>query len=68
MTDNERMLVELINTISEGAMRADDKIITAIENIAKTTKAVILELNNKVVDLDERLARLENKINGRSTN
>lgn len=62
MTEHEQILVDMIKMATEGSMKADDRILDAIEHIAKTTKTVILELNDKIVDLEERVARIENKV------
>lgn len=62
MTNSEKILVDMIKTVTDGSMKADDRILDALEAIAKTTREVILTLNNKIVDLEERVARLENKV------
>lgn len=62
MTNSEKILVDMIKTVTDGSMKADDRILDALEAIAKTTRETILTLNNKIVDLEERVARLENKV------
>lgn len=61
MTENEKLLLDMIKTVTDGAIKGDDKILEAIETIANRTKDVVLKLNDKIVDLDERVHRLENQ-------
>lgn len=69
MTNKEvETLGEIIKIVSSGAMKSDDKILDLITYLATKTRDIMLEMtekmiaiNDRVVDLDERLHRLENK-------
>ncbi len=69
MTNKEVVaLGEIVKMLSEGTTKGDEKILDLITFTATKTRDIMLELvekviaiNDRVVDLDERIARLENK-------
>ena len=52
---------QMVNVLSTCSGAADDKLMETIEMTTKKTLDIILDINNKIVDLDERIHILENR-------
>jgi hypothetical protein len=57
--EDAKNIVELIRDVNLGLTQSDKKIVDLVEMLAIKIKDTISVVNDKVVDLDERVARLE---------
>jgi hypothetical protein len=57
--EDAQKIVELIRDVNIGLTQSDKKIVDLVEMLAAKVKDAVGVVNDKVVDLDERVARLE---------